>query len=67
MPSSLGMDCSPSPKPTPRRANPDEETTDRRAVCGKTACTVRREGRFLPYPYWERFAIRSGANLGCCR
>ena len=28
-----------------RRANPDEETTDRRAVCGRTACTVRRAGR----------------------
>jgi hypothetical protein len=28
-----------------RRANPDEETTDWRAVCGKTASTVRRAGR----------------------
>ena len=27
------------------RANPDEETTNWRAVCGKTARTVRREGR----------------------
>src|SRR5215471_13919793 len=26
-------------------ANPDEETTDWRAVCGRTACTVRRAGR----------------------
>jgi len=27
------------------RANPDEETTDWRAVRGRTAHTVRREGR----------------------
>jgi hypothetical protein len=26
------------------RANPDEETTDWRAVCGRTARTVRRAG-----------------------
>ena len=32
-------------KPMCRRANPDEETTDWRAVCGKTASTVRRAGR----------------------
>jgi len=47
-----------------RRANPDEETLDWRAVCGRTARTVRREGRAiaLPYPYQHaevwRFAIR---------
>ena len=36
-----------------QRANPDEEIADWRAVCGKTACTVRREGRAsaFPYPY----------------
>jgi hypothetical protein len=35
-----------------RLVNPDEETTDWRAVCGKSACTVRREGRVsLSYPY----------------
>ena len=28
-----------------RRAGPDEETTNWRAVCGRTARTVRREGR----------------------
>ena len=35
-----------------KRANPDEETTDWRAVCGRTARTVRREGRAgaLLYP-----------------
>jgi len=34
-------------------ANPDEETTDWRAVCGRTACTVRRAGRVraLSDPY----------------
>src|SRR5262249_46574789 len=36
-----------------RRANPDEETTDWRAVCGRTARTVRRAGtaRAVPDPY----------------
>ena len=35
------------------RANPDEETTNWRAVCGRTARAVRREGRAkaLLYPY----------------
>jgi hypothetical protein len=32
-------------KPMGGHANPDEETTDWRAVCGRTACTVRRAGR----------------------
>ena len=37
----------------PPRANHDVETTNWRAVCGRTARTVRREGRAraLPYPY----------------
>src|SRR5215510_14002340 len=37
-------------------ANPDEETTDWRAVCGRTACTVRRAGRAraLSDPYHLR-------------
>ena len=35
------------------RDTPDEETTDWRAVCGKTARAVRRAGRAtaLPDPY----------------
>src|SRR5262245_23667562 len=33
-----------------RRANPDEETTDWRAVCGRTARTVRRAGTAKPFP-----------------
>ncbi|MGA8147215.1 MAG: hypothetical protein WB870_06500 [Gallionellaceae bacterium] len=40
-------------KPITWRANPDEETTDWRARCGKTAHRVRREGTVIavPYPY----------------
>ena len=36
-----------------KQDTPDVETTNRRAVCGKTARTVRREGRAkaLPCPY----------------
>ena len=39
------------------RANPDEETTDWGAVCGRTARKVRREGRAeaLSYPYQRVF------------
>ena len=35
------------------QADPDEETTDWRAVCGRTARTVRRAGtaRAVPDPY----------------
>ena len=38
-----------------RRVNPDEETIDWRAVCGRTARTVRRAGRAkaLPDPYQD--------------
>ena len=40
-------------------ANPDEETTDWRAVCGRTACTVRRAGRAraLSDPYQSLFPV----------
>ena len=39
------------------RSIPMLETLDWRAVCGKTARTVRREGRarVLPYPYQREF------------
>ena len=42
-----------SRRPGPLRDSLDEETTDWRAVCGKTARTVRRAGRAktLPDPY----------------
>jgi hypothetical protein len=46
--SSLNGGFSPCIRPTFWRANPDEETTDWRAVCGRTACTVRRAGRGDP-------------------
>ncbi len=50
---SLSVGFSPCIKPTFWRVNPDEETTNWRAVCGRTACTVRRAGRVftLPDPY----------------
>ena len=48
MPISLNVGFSSCAKPTYRRANPGEETTDWRAVCGRTACTVRRAGRGDP-------------------
>ncbi len=53
MPSSLSTGFSPCRKPMLRRANPERETADWRAVCGRTACTVRRAGRtlVLPDPY----------------
>ena len=53
MPSSLGMGFSPYMKLMLRRANPERETADWRAVCGRTACTVWRAGRtsVLPDPY----------------
>src|SRR5262245_36031248 len=50
MPSSLSVGFSPCTKPMSWRANPDEETTDWRAVCGRTACTVRRAGRVSAFP-----------------
>src|SRR5262249_9697511 len=42
--SSGPRDCSACIEPGSWRANPDEETTDWRAVCGRTARTVRRAG-----------------------
>jgi hypothetical protein len=44
-----------------QRANPDRETADWRAVCGRTACTVRRAGRtwVFPDPY-QQLHIESG-------
>ena len=57
MPSSLSTGFSPYMKPMLWRANPDEATTDWRAVCGRTACTVRRAGRAraLSDPYQRTF------------
>ena len=50
IPSSLSTGFSPYRKPMLRRANPERETTDWRAVCGRTACTVRRAGRMRVFP-----------------
>src|SRR5216683_844951 len=43
-------DCSHYPQPAIKRDAPDEETNDWRAVCGRTASTVRREGRRRAFP-----------------
>src|SRR5918992_5347599 len=54
--SSRPRDCSPWFQPGSQRANHDEETTDWRAVCGRTARTVRRAGTAKavsdPYRKW---------------
>src|SRR3954471_12452132 len=57
MPSSPGMGSSVWSEPTPRPVNPlGGDTINRRAVCGRTACTVRRGegpkpiGPSYPYP-----------------
>ena len=42
--------CSRYPQPAIKRDAPDEETNDWRAVCGRTASTVRREGRRQAFP-----------------
>ena len=56
--------CSPFTRPGSKRDAPDEETTDWRAVCGKTARTVRREGRpqTVPTPI-SRDAGRVGSRV----
>ena len=51
--------CSHFNQPGKQRDGLDEATTNWRAVCGKTACTVRREGwaKAHPYPYQDAFAL----------
>src|SRR5271169_3657930 len=58
--------CSPWARLGGKRDSPDEETIDWRAVCGKTARTVRREGRCksLPYPY-QTWAAHLRLSLNC--
>lgn len=53
MPSSQTRSCSLCRQPTALRDIPDQETINCRAVCGRTAHTVRRAGRAkaLPDPY----------------
>jgi hypothetical protein len=64
-PSSRRLGCSPSRRPGMRRATPDEETTNWRAVCGRTACTVRRAGkvRALSDPYQQHLELSIPACL----
>ena len=42
--------CSPHAQHDSMRDIPDVETSDWRAVCGRTARTVRREGRAQLFP-----------------
>src|SRR6266511_2796485 len=59
--SSRPRDCSLRLQPGSWRANPDEETTDWRAVCGRTARTVRRAGtaKAVSDPYREQESTSS--------
>nr|VFJ47173.1 MAG: hypothetical protein BECKDK2373B_GA0170837_10161 [Candidatus Kentron sp. DK] len=52
-------------KPGYQRANLDEETADWRAVCGRTACTVRREGRGIPSLPLSRIQRPMGFRRSC--
>jgi hypothetical protein len=65
--SSRPRDCSPWMQPGSWRANPDEETTDWRAVCGRTARTVRRAGTARavsdPYPVCSNLFPRASYFL----
>nr|VFJ67791.1 MAG: hypothetical protein BECKDK2373C_GA0170839_11705 [Candidatus Kentron sp. DK] len=54
-------------KPGYQRANLDEETADWRAVCGRTACTVRREGRGIPSLPLSRIQRPMGLRRSCTR
>src|SRR6266545_4680498 len=64
--SSRPRDCSLRLQPGSWRANPDEETTDWRAVCGRTARTVRRAGtaKAVSDPY--RTSERRTLNAASC-
>jgi hypothetical protein len=44
------MGSSPGLPPMRRRDTPHVEPNDWRAVCGRTARTVRRAGRVMPFP-----------------
>ena len=67
--SSRPPSCSPWTRPGGKRDSPDEETIDWRAVCGKTARTVRREGRCksLPYPYQTEPRLETPGLPRCAR
>jgi hypothetical protein len=65
--SSRPRDCSPWLQPGNQRVNPDEETTDWRAVCGKIARTVRRAGtaKAVSDPYHPVFNRTDKASARC--
>src|SRR6266700_3702292 len=67
--SSRPRDCSLRLQPGSWRANTDEETTDWRAVCGRTARTVRRAGTAKavsdPYPEQISHFVRDDKFPSC--
>jgi hypothetical protein len=65
MPTSQVSDCSHYPQPAIKRDAPDEETNDWRAVCGRTASTVRREGRRRAFPTPIVFLAQLQLRRGC--
>src|SRR5213593_4843240 len=67
--SSRPRDCSLRLQPGSWRANPDEETTDWRAVCGRTARTVRRAGtaKAVSDPYRTLNSLQWTGGLGPSR
>ena len=72
MPSSRIMGCSPCLQPMTTRDAPDEETSDWRAVCGRTARTVRRAGgkglgKGLPTPIGARGRCGDPGSLWAAR
>lgn len=68
--SSLPRGCSPWLQPVASRANLAEETTDWRAVCGRTVRTVRRAGTAIavPAPYQAILNFQSDDSRAhrCC-
>jgi len=57
--------------PDPVRSGPFGGLVDRRAVCGRSARTVRREGRRSqmrrPYPYPGAVGVTNRVGQGRCR
>src|SRR5690606_9643225 len=64
-PTSRMPGCSPYTRLGNARDIPDEETTDWRAVCGKTARAVRRAGRRKPSRPLPGHLVRGFGVVGC--
>src|SRR5699024_9916721 len=62
IPTSLGSGCSPWKQPGIGRADPDEETIGGRAVCGRTARTIRRAGGATPIRVGRRHSAAGAHN-----